>query len=163
MKHFIMAASLVFTFTASVFANASICSLQSFDGHYLTAVGGGGRVTDVIHSDANVARAWEKFRFVEVRAPGMPLRYAIQTMTGNYFTIVGGGGRVTDVIHSNATRIGAWEIVRLVSLGHSIYAIQTATGNFLTAQDSGGRVTDVIHSNATRIGTWERFRLYCHY
>ena len=32
-------------------------------GRYLTAVGGGGRSTDVIHIDAVQLRAWEKFKF----------------------------------------------------------------------------------------------------
>ena len=38
-------------------------AIQTIDGHYLTAVGGGGRTTDVIHSDATQVQAWEIFRF----------------------------------------------------------------------------------------------------
>jgi len=37
--------------------------VQTIDRHYLTAVGGGGRTTDVIHSDATGLGAWELFRF----------------------------------------------------------------------------------------------------
>ena len=37
------------------------CSIQTTNGHYLTAVGGGGRTTDVIHSDATHLLGWEQF------------------------------------------------------------------------------------------------------
>ena len=37
------------------------CVFQTANGHYLTAVGGGGRTTDTIHSDATRVGAWEKF------------------------------------------------------------------------------------------------------
>jgi hypothetical protein len=34
------------------------CTLQTNDGHYV----GGGRTTDVLHTDATRVGAWEKFR-----------------------------------------------------------------------------------------------------
>ncbi|MFI9597836.1 PASTA domain-containing protein [Nonomuraea sp. NPDC052265] len=44
-------------------ATPTTCTFQTFNtGNYLTAVGGGGRTTDVIHSDATQARSWELFR-----------------------------------------------------------------------------------------------------
>jgi len=40
------------------------CSIQTVNtGNHLTAVGGGGRASDVIHSDATQIQAWELFRF----------------------------------------------------------------------------------------------------
>ena len=39
----------------------TVYSIATIDGHFLTAVGGGGRTTDTIHSDATVANGWEKF------------------------------------------------------------------------------------------------------
>ncbi len=39
-----------------------VYSIQTINGHYLTAVGGGGRTTDAIHSDATRVGSWEKFR-----------------------------------------------------------------------------------------------------
>jgi hypothetical protein len=83
------------------------------NGHYLTAVGGGGRITDVIHSDATWLRDWEKLTLYSLGYGW----YAIQTIDGHYLTAVGGGGRTTDTIHSDATRIGAWEKF-YVSCGH---------------------------------------------
>jgi hypothetical protein len=87
--------------------------LQTTNGHFLTAVGGGGRTTDVIHSDATHLQAWEKFTLSSLGS-GV---YDIQTVNGHYLTAVGGGGRITDTIHSDATRVGAWEKFT-VSCGH---------------------------------------------
>jgi hypothetical protein len=36
------------------------CGLQTNTGNYLTAVSGGGRTTDVFHSDATQLRDWKK-------------------------------------------------------------------------------------------------------
>ena len=81
------------------------CTIKTINGHYLTAVGGGGRTTDVIHSDATQLLGWEKFTLVW-QPNGT---YAIQTSNGHYLTAVGGGGRITDTIHSDATTVRAWE------------------------------------------------------
>ena len=43
------------------------CTIQTYNGYYLTAVGGGGRTTDVIHTDATRVGSWEKFTLVDVR------------------------------------------------------------------------------------------------
>ncbi|MFE0148990.1 hypothetical protein ACFWY5_17715 [Nonomuraea sp. NPDC059007] len=55
----------------------------------ITTVGGGGRVTDVIHTDATQRLAWEKFALVPV-GNGF---HAIQTINGRFLTAVGGGRR----------------------------------------------------------------------
>lgn len=137
------------------------CAVRAYDGHYLTAVGGGGRTTDVLHTDATRVGAWERFTLVDSDDGSAAIRYGFRTSNGHYLTAVGGGGRVTDVMHSDATRLRGWEKLTLIALGRGVYAIQTIDGHYLTAVDSGGRVTDVIHSDATRIGAWERFRFTC--
>ena len=84
--------------------------IQAYDGHYLTAVGGGGRTTDTIHSDATQLRGWEKFSVTKVpSAPGSQDVYSIGTIDGHFLTAVGGGGRTTDTIHSDATVANGWE------------------------------------------------------
>ena len=83
--------------------------LVMLNGHYLTAVGGGGRTTDVIHSDAPWLRGWEEFT-LNYLGNG---QYSIETINGHYLTAVGGGGRITDTIHSDATRVGSWEKFRI--------------------------------------------------
>ena len=74
---------------------------------------GGGRTTDVIHSDATHLLGWEQFT---LNSLGYGV-YDIQTVDGHYVTAVGGGGRTTDTIHTDATRVGAWEKFT-VSCGH---------------------------------------------
>lgn len=135
------------------------CYIRAYDGHYLTAVGGGGRTTDVIHTNATVASTWEKFTLIDI-GEGTS-QFGFRTFSGHYLSVIDGGGRITNVIHSNRTIISDWEKLKLISLGSGWYAIQTFNGNYLTAVDSGGRITDVIHSDATRIGTWEMFRFNC--
>jgi hypothetical protein len=136
------------------------CAFQTSNGHYLTAVGGGGRTTDVIHTDATTVRAWEKFTLID-SGDGSPIHYGFQTSNGPYLTAVGGGGRITDVIHSDATQLLAWEKLTLVSQGNGVYAIQTINGHYLTAVGGGGRITDTIHSDATIVRGWEKFRVTC--
>ncbi|GHO90146.1 hypothetical protein KSF_001940 [Reticulibacter mediterranei] len=137
------------------------CVFQTYNGHYLTAVGGGGRITDVIHTDAARFSSWEKFTLIDSRDGTSVIRYGIQTFHGFYLTAVGGGGRITDVIHSDATQLQAWEKFSLISLGYGVYAIETINGHYLTAVDGGGRITDTIHSDATQIRAWEKFQVSC--
>ncbi|NUR88146.1 MAG: PASTA domain-containing protein [Nonomuraea sp.] len=141
------------------FATPTTCTFQTFGtGNYLTAVGGGGRTTDVIHSDATVARSWERFTLVDA---GDGVHFGIKTLTGNLLTAVNGGGLQTDVIHSNATILQAWEKFALIPQGGDTYAVQTVDGHFRTAVGGGNRTTDVIHSDATRVQSWELFHVRC--
>jgi hypothetical protein len=137
------------------------CAFQTVNGHYVTAVGGGGRTTDVIHTDATRIGSWEKFTLVDSGDGSANIHYGLLTTNGHYLTAVGGGGRITDVIHSDATWLRDWEKFSLVSLGYGWYAIQTINGHYLTAVGGGGRTTDTIHSDATRIGSWEMFYVSC--
>lgn len=137
------------------------CAIKTVKGYYLTAVGGGGRIHDVIHTDATRVGSWEKFTLIDTEEGGSVVRYGLKTVRGNYLTAVGRGGRITDVIHSDATELRDWEKFTLISLGRGWYAIKTASGHYLTAVGGGGRTTDVIHSDATRIAAWEKFRFVC--
>jgi hypothetical protein len=147
------------TFGTVAKANTRTCFIMTASGNYLTAVGGGGRITDVIHSDATQARSWETFKIVEsASAPGT---YGIKTLTGNYLTAVSGGGRIDDVIHSDATKFRNWEQFRIEPVGDDYVALKTSRGYYLTAVSSGGREVDVIHSDATQVLEWEKFKLIC--
>jgi len=139
----------------------SVCFIHSFDGHYLSAIDGGGRVTDVIETNRTRGSTWETFTLVPSGDGAFPIHYGIRTSNGNWLTAVGGGGQTTDVIHSNATVLQSWEKFTLVPVGLNWYAIQTINGHYLTAVDSGGRTTDTIHSNATQIQAWEEFQFNC--
>jgi hypothetical protein len=55
------------TVNALALSNGGKYALQTSTGNYLTAVGGGGRITDVIHSDATQINAWETFTFRTIK------------------------------------------------------------------------------------------------
>jgi hypothetical protein len=94
----------------------STCLIQRYNtGNFLTAVGGGGQTTDVIHTNATALLDWEKFNLVPIGD-----WFAIQTIDRHFLTAVGGGGQVNDVIHSNATGIGAWELFRFTCITETI-------------------------------------------
>ena len=157
----VLLSALLFHSTAKACNGPVVCAFKTYKGYYLTAVGGGGRTTDVIHSDAKKIQNWERFTLEDTCSGDPVITYAIKTYSGHYLTAVGGGGRITDVIHSDATQVQAWEKFKLLSQGGGIYAIQTVNGRFLTAISGGGRITDVIHSDAKRIGSWEKFEIVC--
>jgi hypothetical protein len=136
------------------------CTIQTFDGHYVTAVGGGGRTTDVIHTGATRIGSGERFTLIDSGDGSSNIRYGILITNGHCLTAVG-GGRITDVIHSDAPWLLAWEKSTFISLCYGVYAIQTIDGHYLTAVGAGGRTTDTIHSDATRVLSWEKFRVTC--
>jgi len=140
------------------------CNIRSFDGHYLSAIGGGGRTTDTIETNRTSPSTWETFTLQPSPTGG---GWAIRTSNGDFVSAIGGGGRTTDVIETNRTQASTWEtfnLVPLTNVGPGFYAIRTFTGNFLTAVNSGGigSAFEAIHSNATQIGTWEEFYFSCH-
>src|SRR4051812_16988739 len=79
------------------------CSIQAYDGHFLTAVGGGGRTSDVIHSDAKKVQSWEIFTLEDADLGTPNVTYGIKTKTGNYLTGGSGAGRAPDGIQPKAT------------------------------------------------------------
>jgi hypothetical protein len=122
--------------------------------------GGGGKSTDVIHTDAIRPLAWEKFRlWVDTQTKQY---YAFQTVNGHFLTAVDAGGRITDTIHSDATVISAWEMFKLIPQSpFPSYAIQTLRGYFLTAVGGGGHAGgDTIHTDAIEVAEWEKFYLF---
>jgi hypothetical protein len=113
--------------------------LQELDGQFafmttpkdtfLTAVGGGGRTTDTIHTDATVPRSWEMFRLWSTNVSGF---YGIQTLNGHFVTAVDAGGRTTDTIHTDATVVASWELFAPVPLSYpqSGFGRRPAGGSF---------------------------------
>lgn len=140
-------------------------AVQTFGSKYVTAVDGGGRTTNVIHTVATQIRAWEKFRILGTGP------YALQTARGSFFTAVNGGGlsgpatlpggQLTDAIHSDATKIAAWEQFRFTIDQYGWRnAIRTTSGHYLTAVGAGGKTSDAIHTNAVQPNNWEQFYVW---
>ena len=141
-------------------------AIQTFGMKYLTAVGGGGRVTDVFHTDAAAIGAWERYRLFLVLGGGSPPKFAIQTAGFNFITAVNGGGQSgpaggTDAVHTDAKQVQSWETFRfaLDEKGWR-HAIQTANGHYLSAVGAGGKTTDAIHTDAVKVDNWESFYIW---
>lgn len=133
----------------------------TFGGKYLTAVGGGGRITDVVRTDATAPGPWEQYRLLLVLGGGVPQQYAIQTAGLNYLTAVDGGGRTSDVLHTDAKQVQTWETFRF-GLDQRGWrnSILTVNGHYLTAVGAGGKATDAIHTDAVKADNWEYFYIW---
>jgi hypothetical protein len=141
-----------------------VCAIQTVNGHYLTAQDGGGRINQVLRTNATEIRAWERFTLEDLDLGTPVITYGVKTSTGDYLTAVDGGGRISDVIHSDATQPRAWEQFVFESLGNGWYDIKTVNGHYLTATGGGGHgfeVPEVMHSDATKVNNWEKFKLVC--
>jgi hypothetical protein len=143
-------------------AAAPVCSIQTSRGDYVTAVGGGGRTTDVMHTNATAFSSWERFALVYT---GVGSSHGIRTNTRNYVTAVNSGGLSTaithDVLHTDATSLQDWEKFTFASQSDGTFGIRAFDGHFLTAIDGGGRTTDAFDSNRSSVQTWEKFRINC--
>ena len=50
-----------------------VYSIGTFNNHFLTALGGGGKTTDAFHTDATSASTWEQFRLIKMWRSGIRL------------------------------------------------------------------------------------------
>jgi hypothetical protein len=120
-------------------------AFQTSGGNFVTAVGGGRLISDVIHTDATDIAAWEEFQIAEIQI----VYLSIQTASKNFLTAVGGGGHLTDAIHSDAVTVGGWEsfsFKRAGDLGSRLqYFIIPAAGGSLAGNpiiaNNGGNLT----------------------
>jgi hypothetical protein len=145
---------------------ANKIAIRTSNGHYLTAINGGGMGEAAnhlpIHTDAGKVGGWEKFR-VRFHPDGF---CTIQTFSGNYLTAVNGGGVGAPPNHPVATdrsEIQEWETFTMESLGQGLYAFKTARGSYLNAVGGGGKGEAAnklpLHTDATHAKGWEKFIL----
>jgi hypothetical protein len=154
-------------------------AIQTASGNYLTAVSGGGRTFDVLHTDATVPQAWETFGLIPQVLPfsiypenfnltqDAPWYYAIATEKGNYLTALGGGGQTADpALHSDATTVSTWELFRLICSGPLLsgrqYTLRPVAGYTLAAVNGGGQVKNGLFMAAlddVDRKPWEKFTL----
>lgn len=151
----------VYKSTANQFA------FQTVNGNFITAVDGGGRTTDVLHTDAVNVGAWEEFRIAQT-GPSGAFSVSIQTNSNNFLTAVGSGGQTTDAIHSDATKVGTWETFFIrkfgnLSIGDSQYFIvDTSKNQAIAARGGGGQTQNTIQFTGTNSNVplaWARFTL----
>ena len=142
-------------------------NIGTFNGHLLTALGGGGKTTHAFHSDATVAGTWEIFWVLKSGDLGSGFRYAIRPVgTGvsivNFLTAIGGGDQPPPApAMTHFSGLFPESQFTLIRLEDGTYALQTADGfNYVTAVNGGGLASgDNLHTDATRIGSWEKFRI----
>lgn len=144
--------------------------IRTFNEHFLTALGGGGKASNAFHTDATVASTWETFWVLKSGALGSGYRYAIRPAgTGgpgevvNFLTAVGGGGHGANsypaIVH-NQGLVPTWSGFTLLQQADGSYALQTYSGNYVTAVGGGGLASgDNLHTDATQIQAWEKFKI----
>jgi hypothetical protein len=157
-------------------------ALQTINGHYLTAVGEGGKYEDAIHSDATQIGKWEYLRIVKCGDLGTNYQYAILPANDAALTAVKGGGldkgdTIVQGYWPGDTDDRSWSRFKLIRQSDGSYALQTANGaNFVTALGGGGQVqeyvppncgfpgacisgtTTIFHTDATQVQAWEKFK-----
>jgi len=145
-------------------------TIKTYDGHFLTALGGGGKATDAFHTDATKASAWEYFYFLKCGDLGSGYQYAIRpTGTGNipgkgdfasFLTALGGGGQTRQAMTAYSG-LQSGSKFKLIRQNDGSYALQTSNGiNYLTAVGGGGLASgDNLQTNRTQVQAWETFKI----
>ncbi|MFZ1746711.1 MAG: hypothetical protein WBO24_12055 [Nitrospirales bacterium] len=126
--------------------NASWFTIQTFDGHFLTAVGGGGKATDAFHTDATKALDWEYFVVSKCGDLGSGYAYEIKGLGFN-----------NELGHTQGGGLGTF---RLVRQANGSYALQYPNSNhYVTAEGGGGLASGIVlQSNRTQVQAWEQFK-----
>jgi hypothetical protein len=100
--------------------SAGHIAFQTSAGNFITAVGGGGLTSNVIHTDATDIAAWEEFQIAPYSSNSGALSLSIQTSKQNYLTAVGAGGQLTNAILSDALKVGPYEVFVLRRCGNLV-------------------------------------------
>jgi hypothetical protein len=162
--------------TAQCLGNSATVNFRTLDGHFLTAVNGGGvggpntgPQVAAIHTDATSIGPWETFTC----AITLPGNITLETNDGHFVTAVGGGGIGGPnanpwQLHTDATAAGPWEQFTFVNVDNTHCALKTNDGHLVTAVNRGGWGSSdpankfPIHTNATSAGSWETLTIVSH-
>jgi hypothetical protein len=152
--------------------NLAVGNIKTYNGHYLTAVDGGGLGGGIAPIDTNSVLGPLSFtdnNFTIVWLNSTFTQFALQTPDGRYVTAVKGGGiggpnDDTSPIHTDATTAGPWEEVVLQLNGNTAYIISPMGQWYWYAVGGGDMNGDPenmlpIHTDATSVGAWETFTL----
>jgi hypothetical protein len=121
-------------------------TIKTIGGHFLTALGGGGKATRAFHSDATNALDWESFRILKCGDLGSGYTYEISGLGFNNelgYTLAGTGRYI------------------LVRQGDGSYALQFPNRiNYVTVTGGGGLASGItLESNRTQVQAWEQFKI----
>jgi hypothetical protein len=151
-------------------ARTRLVAIKTADGHFLTAVEGGGFSgpngdpnSVALHADARSAGAWERFQWIWL--DDAHTKFALKTMKGTYVSAVKGGGLGgsndgSTPFHTDATRLDQDEVFMVDFDPDGKVTLRTRKGYYVGAVNGGGRGgpnTAPVHSDATTVGAWEIF------
>jgi len=154
-------------------------SIQTDDGHNVTAVDAGGHYQDAIHTDGYQVGSWEEFQPVKCGDLGSGYSYYIVDANGSSLEAYDGGGLTDEAFGTGFWYDpAAYARFKLIRQTDGTYALQTANGvNYVTALQGGGleqtyyetgcsiwnpcigHLTDIFHTDATHVLGWEKFRI----
>lgn len=142
-------------------------TFSTFNDHFLTALGGGGKSTGAFHTDATVADTWEYFHVLKSGYLGTGYTYGIVPAgvplgeEAQFMKAINGGGIPSGQAVSFFSGLYSDSRFKLLELADGSYAFQTPNRiNYVTAVDGGGLAHgDNLHTDATRIRAWETFRI----
>jgi hypothetical protein len=160
----------------------SYYAIQTIKGHYLTALGAGGRYADAIHTDAREIKGWEQFRIVKCGDPGSGYDYGIMAADAEFLAVTNWEGKPGFGLNNRPTESDMK--YKLIRQSDGTYALQTANGrNYITPVGGGGQVekydrkyytpdcgglfggpciggsAPIFHTDATQVKSWEKFRV----
>jgi hypothetical protein len=124
----------------------NIVALQTYNGQYLCAEGGGG---EHVVANRNAIGGWETFKLLDLGNNMV----ALQAYNGQYLSAEGGGG---DGVVANRFMVLGWEKFKLINLGNGKIALQSNNDQYLCAEGGGG---GAVMANRNGIGSWETFKL----
>ena len=139
--------------------------IRTFNGHFVTALGGGGLATRAFHTDATQSLDWESFFLLKCGDLGSGYEYAIRPAgTGgpgdvpSFLTAISGGGQTGQGI--TAGNLGSSSF-RLIEQNDGSYALQTPdVFHYVTAVDGGGLAHGVnLQTDRTQVQGWEQFKI----
>jgi hypothetical protein len=151
-------------------------TIATLDGHFVTALGGGGKSTRAFHTDGTVARSWEQFYILKVGDLGSGHLYAIRPAgTGNipgqgerisFLTAINGGNRTVHAMTANSP-LQPESHFRFLSLPDGSYAFGTSNGFTVVTADNGGGLAHgtpqmdnlITTKPVTQIQDWEKFKI----
>lgn len=141
--------------------HGDIVGLRTAQGHYLTAVNGGG---GGIHFDATAYSTWEKFKVLNISNSGQPIRdgdtIALRAPSGKHYLWVSADGESVNATAPNLGNSTKFTFVLASEpLPTPIGLRSVGTGGFLGAL-RGGELNRGLLCEANRFDLWERYYLH---
>lgn len=135
--------------------------IRTFNGHFVTALGGGGLATRAFHTDATQESSWEWFFLLKCGDLGSGYQYAIRPAgTGgpDHFPKFLDTYLVPGTVTVNSSITASF---RLIRQNDGSYALQTPDFfHYVTAVDGGGLAHGSnLQTDRTQVQAWEQFKI----